>query len=196
MAHVPVPDRASLVRTITELLQRDATVECELGTFYTTELAAYMGRNPRTGEFIPIPPKRIPHFVPSDALIGALGGATAAGRSHYLGELAREAKEIAELEGDLDDDFDDDDDDDDASDDDAPPIVPPTTDTIVLGPVFDEIARMLGSKRTLAVSGLGRFRRYTVRRGEHRGRAAVALVFSPVLKLALNPDRRVERAPQ
>ncbi|GAB2746313.1 integration host factor subunit beta [Melaminivora jejuensis] len=38
------------------------------GSFSVTHRPPRMGRNPRTGEAVPIPQKRVPHFKPGKAL--------------------------------------------------------------------------------------------------------------------------------
>jgi nucleoid DNA-binding protein len=42
------------------------------GTFKTTQRAARVGRNPRTGESVQVPARRVARFAPSTTLSGAL----------------------------------------------------------------------------------------------------------------------------
>lgn len=48
------------------------------GTFRTTERAPRMGRNPRTGETVQVPARRVVRFTPSTTLTAALRGKGAA----------------------------------------------------------------------------------------------------------------------
>ena len=43
------------------------------GTFKTANRAARMGRNPRTGEAVPVPARRVARFSPSSTLTASLG---------------------------------------------------------------------------------------------------------------------------
>jgi DNA-binding protein HU-beta len=45
------------------------------GAFKTANRAARMGRNPRTGEAVPVPARRVVRFSPSTTLTGSLGAA-------------------------------------------------------------------------------------------------------------------------
>jgi integration host factor subunit beta len=45
-----------------------SSARTRVGTFYVQTFPGYDGRNPRTGEVIPVPPKRVPVFVASDEL--------------------------------------------------------------------------------------------------------------------------------
>jgi len=51
--------------TLTEGLRGGRRVELRgFGTFQVRDYDGYMGRNPRTGEAVPIAPKRLPFFKP------------------------------------------------------------------------------------------------------------------------------------
>jgi integration host factor subunit beta len=47
------------------------------GSFSITRRPPRMGRNPRTGEKVPIPERRVPHFKPGKALRQAIGAQAA-----------------------------------------------------------------------------------------------------------------------
>lgn len=47
------------------------------GTFRTAQRAARMGRNPRTGESVKVPARRVVRFAPSTTLSGSLKGGRA-----------------------------------------------------------------------------------------------------------------------
>lgn len=50
-------------KTICESLKAGKRVELRgFGSFSVRDYDGYMGRNPRTGEEIPVPPKRLPFF--------------------------------------------------------------------------------------------------------------------------------------
>lgn len=44
------------------------------GSFQIREYDGYMGRNPKTGEMIPVPPKRLPFFKTGKEVKDALNG--------------------------------------------------------------------------------------------------------------------------
>jgi len=49
--------------TMTEALQRGEGIEIRgFGSFTVREYEAYTGRNPRTGQAVPVPAKRLPFF--------------------------------------------------------------------------------------------------------------------------------------
>lgn len=52
-------------------LRGGQSVDARVGTFYMQTFPSYEGRNPRTGAVVVVPPKRLPFFVPSDALLTA-----------------------------------------------------------------------------------------------------------------------------
>lgn len=54
---------ATFFHEISEGLRQGKRVELRgFGTFQLREYDGYMGRNPRTGEQVPVPPKRLPFF--------------------------------------------------------------------------------------------------------------------------------------
>ena len=64
---IQYPDAEAAVnqffKTVTEALKSGGRVELRgFGSFSVREYDGYMGRNPRTGEEIPVPPKRLPFF--------------------------------------------------------------------------------------------------------------------------------------
>ncbi len=49
--------------TMTEALMREEGIEIRgFGSFTVRHYPSYPGRNPRTGEVVPVPPKRLPFF--------------------------------------------------------------------------------------------------------------------------------------
>lgn len=66
---LPAKDIEKIVSTffdsITEQLARDGRVELRgFGAFSTRQRKARTGRNPRTGESVQVPAKRVPYFKP------------------------------------------------------------------------------------------------------------------------------------
>ena len=64
---IQFPDAEAAVnqffKTVIEALKDGKRVELRgFGSFSVREYDGYMGRNPRTGEEIPVPPKRLPFF--------------------------------------------------------------------------------------------------------------------------------------
>lgn len=70
-------DADAAVRTLLDAMS-DALVKGQrieirgFGSFSTTRRAPRMGRNPRSGERVNIPEKRVPHFKPGKALRAAV----------------------------------------------------------------------------------------------------------------------------
>ena len=65
--YIPHPDAETAVNTffstVAKSLKEGKRVEIRgFGSFSVREYDGYMGRNPRTGEEIPVPPKRLPFF--------------------------------------------------------------------------------------------------------------------------------------
>ena len=59
----------ALLETVTETLAQGDNVQLiGFGTFKSTERKARSGRNPRTGETVTIPAKRVPSFTAGNAL--------------------------------------------------------------------------------------------------------------------------------
>jgi DNA-binding protein HU-beta len=59
----------NIISNITDSLQRGESVKLAgFGTFKVIERKARKGVNPRTGEGISIPPKRVPKFIPGKKL--------------------------------------------------------------------------------------------------------------------------------
>ena len=64
---------AALTTSITEELKAGEKVSIfGLGTFEVRERAAHTGKNPRTGESVAIPAKKLPAFKPAKALKDAV----------------------------------------------------------------------------------------------------------------------------
>jgi integration host factor subunit beta len=66
-------DAETAVKTIldalTEALNSGRRVEIRgFGSFNVSHRASRQGRNPRSGESVEVPPKRVPHFKPGKAL--------------------------------------------------------------------------------------------------------------------------------
>ena len=67
------PDAEAAVNTffqvIADGLREGKRIELRgFGTFQLREYDGYMGRNPRTGEQVPVPPKRLPFFKAGKAM--------------------------------------------------------------------------------------------------------------------------------
>jgi integration host factor subunit beta len=59
----------TILDSVVRALRRGDKVEIRgLGSFRTRQRQARMGRNPKTGERVEIPAKRVPHFKPSKEL--------------------------------------------------------------------------------------------------------------------------------
>jgi integration host factor subunit beta len=55
--------------SITQALQKSEKIEIRgFGSFRTRDRRGRIGRNPKTGERVEVPPKKIPHFKPSKEL--------------------------------------------------------------------------------------------------------------------------------
>lgn len=68
----------SVLDQISNALARDDRVEIRgFGSFALHHRPARVGRNPKTGEPVQIPPKRVPHFKPGKALREAVDQRTA-----------------------------------------------------------------------------------------------------------------------
>jgi DNA-binding protein HU-beta len=67
--------------TISEALQKGDEVRIHgFGAFKTQQRAARMGRNPRTGESVKVPARKVVRFAPSSSLSSSLRGAKSAAR--------------------------------------------------------------------------------------------------------------------
>lgn len=62
-----------LVAAVTEALADERRVEIRgFGSFCVHRRPARLGRNPKTGKPVSVPPKRAPHFKPGKALLESL----------------------------------------------------------------------------------------------------------------------------
>ena len=69
-----------LVDTMTRSLARGQRIEIRgFGSFDLNHRPARVGRNPKTGESVPVPAKAIPHFKPGKALREAVNAKVANG---------------------------------------------------------------------------------------------------------------------
>lgn len=60
----------TIIEHMTHVLKEEGRIEIRgFGSFYTKSYDAYDGRNPRTGEPVAVPSKKLPHFRPSKDLI-------------------------------------------------------------------------------------------------------------------------------
>ncbi len=60
----------TIIDHMTDVLKDEGRIEIRgFGSFYTKSYDAYDGRNPRTGEPVTVPSKKLPHFRPSKDLI-------------------------------------------------------------------------------------------------------------------------------
>ena len=83
---------AAFFERVKAALMTGSSARTRIGTFYVQTFPGYEGRNPRTGEVIPVPPKRLPAFVASDELTARVLGPRAE-QTHAEGhaELERNA---------------------------------------------------------------------------------------------------------
>jgi integration host factor subunit beta len=60
----------TIIEHMTNVLQGGGRIEIRgFGSFFTKGYKAYKGRNPRTGNEVTVPPKKLPHFRPSKELL-------------------------------------------------------------------------------------------------------------------------------
>lgn len=60
----------TIIDHMTDVLKDSGRIEIRgFGSFYTKSYDSYDGRNPRTGEYVHVPSKKLPHFRPSKDLI-------------------------------------------------------------------------------------------------------------------------------
>ena len=65
----------SVLESVTEALERGETVKLSsFGTFQTRDKRERIGRNPKTGEEVPITPRRVLTFRPSHVLRDKING--------------------------------------------------------------------------------------------------------------------------
>ncbi|ASE25640.1 MULTISPECIES: integration host factor subunit beta [Psychrobacter] len=70
-----------ILNLMTHTLANDGRVEVRgFGSFCLHHRRARMGRNPKTGESVPVPAKAIPHFKPGKALREAVNEKVAGGQ--------------------------------------------------------------------------------------------------------------------
>ena len=59
----------TVINHMTDVLQGGGRIEIRgFGSFFTKIYKPYSGRNPRTGEAVQVPSKKLPHFRPSKEL--------------------------------------------------------------------------------------------------------------------------------
>ena len=62
-----------IIGQMTKALKDNNRVEIRgFGSFFTKRYNSYDGRNPRTGEHVSVPDKKLPHFRPSKELVEKL----------------------------------------------------------------------------------------------------------------------------
>ena len=67
----------TIIESMTNVLRVDGRIEIrEFGSFFTKSYGSYGGRNPRTGEHVHVPAKKLPHFRPSKELLKKLNDET------------------------------------------------------------------------------------------------------------------------
>ena len=76
----PLPDADLVVETIIDSLIRGLRDEGRIevrgfGVFWLHQRAARIGRNPKTGDSVMVPPKKVVHFKPSKEIAKVLIGA-------------------------------------------------------------------------------------------------------------------------
>lgn len=60
----------TIIEHMTRVLQEGGRIEIRgFGSFFTKGYKTYKGRNPRTGDEVTVPPKKLPHFRPSKELL-------------------------------------------------------------------------------------------------------------------------------
>jgi Bacterial nucleoid DNA-binding protein len=63
----------TVISHMTGVLRGGGRIEIRgFGSFVTKSYRPYSGRNPRTGETVEVPPKKLPHFRPSRELVQKL----------------------------------------------------------------------------------------------------------------------------
>ncbi|NIP31927.1 MAG: integration host factor subunit beta [Candidatus Dadabacteria bacterium] len=63
----------TIIDHMTKALESDERIEIRgFGSFFTKRYDSYNGRNPRTGQPVHVPEKKLPHFRPSKELIKKL----------------------------------------------------------------------------------------------------------------------------
>ena len=63
----------TIIDSMTDVLKLDGRIEIRgFGSFFTKSYGEYGGRNPRTGEHVNVPAKKLPHFRPSKELLKKL----------------------------------------------------------------------------------------------------------------------------
>ena len=63
----------TVIDSMTSVLKEDGRIEIRgFGSFFTKKYGSYGGRNPRTGEHVSVPEKKLPHFRPSKELLKKL----------------------------------------------------------------------------------------------------------------------------
>lgn len=63
----------TIIDSMTSVLRSDGRIEIRgFGSFFTKSYGSYGGRNPRTGEYVAVPEKKLPHFRPSKELLKKL----------------------------------------------------------------------------------------------------------------------------
>ena len=69
----------TIIEKMTQVLGDDERIEIRgFGSFFTKNYGSYGGRNPRTGERVPVPEKKLPHFRPSKELLKKLNDSNSA----------------------------------------------------------------------------------------------------------------------
>jgi integration host factor subunit beta len=60
----------TIIDHMTNVLKDGGRIEIRgFGSFFTKGYKTYTGRNPRTGDSVTVPPKKLPHFRPSKELL-------------------------------------------------------------------------------------------------------------------------------
>ena len=60
----------TIIEHMTKVLQGGGRIEIRgFGSFFTKGYKTYKGRNPRTGDEVTVPSKKLPHFRPSKELL-------------------------------------------------------------------------------------------------------------------------------
>ncbi len=85
-ATVAVSVEAAMATIIDTVAHAESVTLSGFGTFEPRQRQARTGRNPRTGDVVPIPPKTVPAFRPGNAFKNAVEDGNAKGAFDNLGD--------------------------------------------------------------------------------------------------------------
>lgn len=167
------------IAALPQALAASDALATELGVFFAHVFPGCDAQNPRTGEAVTVPARRVPFFVPSDRLLERIAAKESFGSSDYRSYLAQ--RSIGELDLTSGEPTSRD-----PNDFKEPILLPPSTRSFEAGDLFAEAAAALASKGQFKLSGFGVLRRKRVARGRMKGRVVLTFQPSPVLTSILN----------